>query len=108
LKRMMYVTTLCLASLSPSLVNAAEGSFKSSLRGDYADTLALACLSSPTGFGSLANLPGDAECLFLFPQRPERRLVRRRRHQGHVQRPRTPKLSLLQSPRSAAAAPARL
>jgi len=63
----MYLTTLCLASLSPSLVNAADGSFKSPLRGDYADTLALACLSSPTGFGSLASLPGAAECLSLLP-----------------------------------------
>jgi hypothetical protein len=108
LKRMMYVTTLCIASLLPPLVNAADGSFNSALRGDYADTLAVACLNSPTGFGSLAGVPGAAECLFLLPQQPEHRLVQRRRHRGHVQRPRTRKLSLSKSVQLPATEPALL
>jgi hypothetical protein len=108
MKRMMYVATLCIASLLPSLVIAADGRFNSSPRSNYADTLAVACLSSSTEFGSLASPPGAAECLFLLPQRSKPRLVQRRRHRGHVQRLRTRKLSVLESPQSPAAEPDRL
>jgi len=108
LKRRMYVTTLCIALLLPCLVNATEGNFKSSLRGDYADTLAVACMSSSTGFGSLAGVPGAAECLFLLPQQSERRLVQRRRHRDHVQQPGTRKLSLSESAQLPATEPALL